>query len=629
MALLFALAGCNRNEPPRPLEMPDLRAADYYWIASRIFENETGGKLEYLTHWNEGEDFPSMGIGHFIWFPEGVDAPFDESFPRMLEYVKGEADECAPVPDWLAGDEVPDAPWPDKTTFDSEGDSDRISALREWLAATAPEQSRYIVASFASRWNALELEDKERLTEILQRLLGTPRGLFAVIDYFNFKGLGSNPRERYAGEGWGLVQVLGDIAPDATDDDAQLVELFSQAAAARLALRVANSPPDRNEARWLPGWDRRVAAYADASSRPVARASSAFRVRPYVADLAANRATITWFSESGAAGSVRAPDGTLLTSEPRRACELAYHLAEFGDLDGAGPVPWRHSVAIDNLEPGAEYRIAIQQEEDRAAVLARTPSPDATHFVVYADVETEPESTGAHVAWPAADNEDRRYLVDQTTGYAANLEAIAARRPEFIAIAGDLVESGGEQRDWDEFWRHNGPVAATTPIVPALGNHDYYGGPGDLGGYGEIGVSRALARFRAYFEREPFYVHEHGPVALIVIDTNNGLPERSPQDTNWYLDNMAPPWQPSSPQYEWLERALAEAQREKAFTFVMFHPSPYTSGIHGRPPGVGDGQNFSSGLPLRALTPLFLRYGVDAVFNGHDEMYEHSVVDGT
>ncbi|MEJ2275945.1 MAG: metallophosphoesterase, partial [Woeseiaceae bacterium] len=314
---------------------------------------------------------------------------------------------------------------------------------------------------------------------------------------------------------------------------------------------------------------------------------------------------------------------------PRRACELAYHLAEFGALDGAGPVPWRHSVAIDNLEPGAEYRLAIQQEEDRAAVLVRTPSPDGAHFVVYADVETEPESTGAHVAWPAADNDDRRYPVDQTMGYAANLQEISTRRPEFIAIAGDLVESGGEQRDWDEFWRHNGPVAATTLIVPALGNHDYFGGPGDLGGYGSIGVSRALARYRAYFEREPFYVHEHGPVALIVLDTNNGLPERSLQDTNWYLDNMAPPWQPSSPQYEWLERALAEAQREKAFTFVMFHASPYTSGVHGRPPGVGDDENFSSGLPLRALTPLFLRYGVDAVFNGHDEMYEHSVVAGT
>lgn len=60
----------------------------------------------------------------------------------------------------------------------------------------------------------------------------------------------------------------------------------------------------------------------------------------------------------------------------------------------------------------------------------------------------------------------------------------------------------------------------------------------------------------------------------------------------------------------------------------MFHAAPYTSGVHGLPAGIDEQSNFSSGLPLRALTPLFLEYGVDAVFNGHDEMYEHSVVEG-
>jgi hypothetical protein len=31
---------------------------------------------------------------------------------------------------------------------------------------------------------------------------------------------------------------------------------------------------------------------------------------------------------------------------------------------------------------------------------------------------------------------------------------------------------------------------------------------------------------------------------------------------------------------------------------------------------------------VRALTPLFAQYGVDAVLSGHDETYQHSVVDG-
>ena len=283
---------------------------------------------------------------------------------------------------------------------------------------------------------------------------------------------------------------------------------------------------------------------------------------------------------------------------------------------------------VEGLEAGANYELSVTQDGEQAPVQVRTPNAGNAHFVVYADVETEPESTGAPVLWPAEGQKGRRYFVDQTTGYAANLEAIVAKQPDFIAVAGDLVESGGEQRDWDEFWRHNAAVAAAIPIIPALGNHDYYGGPGDLGGYGSSGTSRSLLRYQSYFGRPNYYVFEWGPVALIVLDTNNGLPERSATDTNWYLDNTAPEWQPGSRQYAWMEETLAEAQRDKAFTFVMFHSAPYTSGIHGRPAGLDDKSNFSSGLPLRELAALFLKYGVDAVFSGHDEMYERSVVEG-
>jgi hypothetical protein len=168
--------------------------------------------------------------------------------------------------------------------------------------------------------------------------------------------------------------------------------------------------------------------------------------------------------------------------------------------------------------------------------------------------------------------------------------------------------------------------------VPALGNHEYFGGPGDLGGYSPGGARRALAKYRSYFGRDHYYRFDYGPVTLLVLDANNGLPERSAADTNWRLDGadgIAPSWQPGSAQREWLERALADAQASAAFTFVLMHPAPYTSGVHGRPPGLDEAGNFSSGLPLRELTPLFLARGVDAVFSGHDEQYEHSVVTGS
>ncbi len=47
----------------------------------RLWHNECAGTVEGLTSWNTGEDFASLGIGHFIWYPAGRRGPFDESFP--------------------------------------------------------------------------------------------------------------------------------------------------------------------------------------------------------------------------------------------------------------------------------------------------------------------------------------------------------------------------------------------------------------------------------------------------------------------------------------------------------------------------------------------------------------------
>jgi 3',5'-cyclic AMP phosphodiesterase CpdA len=243
-----------------------------------------------------------------------------------------------------------------------------------------------------------------------------------------------------------------------------------------------------------------------------------------------------------------------------------------------------------------------------------------------------------------ATTKDRKYPVDQTTGYAQNLVVISERSPDFIAIAGDLVQSGGEQRDWEEFWSHNAAVASSVPIIPALGNHEYFGGPGKLGRYATVDSERAVAKFKTYFDvpgnnagenehAERYYALKYGPVTLIVLDGTDGLPHQSDRDANWRLvgegeGGVAPDWHEESEQYHWLANELAIAQADGQLVFVMFHGSPYTSGVHGQPPGAGRGEDILSTRPLQALTPLLMRNGVAAVFGGHDEMYEHSVVVG-
>lgn len=381
--------------------------------------------------------------------------------------------------------------------------------------------------------------------------------------------------------------------------------------------------------------------------------SDAFRVLPYLQNPTSNAITVRWLSEAQEPGvlTVETPQGPrVLQSEPRLAQSLAFN--PFKPEPGAphAPLPWLHSVRVTDLLPGTAYAYEVRQGAMRAAGSFKTAPVDdrSIRFMVYSDPETEPESsTSPPVDWPAPAGSGRpegqtKYVSDQTTGYRENLKVMAARNPDFVVIAGDLVETGGEQRDWDEFWRHNsgayGVIAGSVPIFAALGNHENYSGPG--GGYSAEGANFATDKFLTYFEvpsnhasdpkhRGRYYRVDYGPITLITLDSSDGLPDKTASDTNHSLaGSHAPDFNPGSEQYRWFETQLADAQLKSRFTFVQFHHTMYGSGPHSIPFGQ---PSFSgqSGIAMRVIQPLLLRYGVDVVFSGHDEMLERSFVSGT
>ena len=53
----------------------NLSPAETRRIGNRIWQNECGGTVAGLTSWNAGENFASLGIGHFIWYPKGRRGP--------------------------------------------------------------------------------------------------------------------------------------------------------------------------------------------------------------------------------------------------------------------------------------------------------------------------------------------------------------------------------------------------------------------------------------------------------------------------------------------------------------------------------------------------------------------------
>jgi hypothetical protein len=228
-------------------------------ISRRVWINESGGTVEGLTFWGQGEGFASLGIGHFIWYPAGVDRPFGESFTRLLAYFEGRG---VALPEWLK--DSPNCPWPDRDAFRADMASPRMIELRKLLHDTIDLQTRFMADRLEEALpRILRAAPPHRRDAVRRRFLAMasqPEGLYALIDYVNFKGEGLYPQERYNNIGWGLLQVLDDMR--GYPEGRTALREFSRSARRVLWNRILNSPPERDEMRWVTGWRKRVKSYA-------------------------------------------------------------------------------------------------------------------------------------------------------------------------------------------------------------------------------------------------------------------------------------------------------------------------------------------------------------------------------
>ncbi|MCH8264105.1 MAG: hypothetical protein IIC10_01805 [Proteobacteria bacterium] len=240
-------------------QLPVLSAQQLQWLGERVFTNECASDDECLTSWNSGEDFPSLGIGHFIWFQQGQIEPFEETFPALLQHYHSRN---VTLPPWIQALPGPDSPWRNRQQFYAEFNNAEMQQLRQFLATTKAVQVDFIVrrlqAALPMLLAVVDAQERRSLGTRFYRIAQShaPYGIYALIDYVHFKGTGTRPQERYQGQGWGLLQVLRQMqgGPDT-------LYSFVVAATAILERRVANAPPERNEQRWLAGWHQRLQTY--------------------------------------------------------------------------------------------------------------------------------------------------------------------------------------------------------------------------------------------------------------------------------------------------------------------------------------------------------------------------------
>ena len=249
-------------------------------IGQKIWLNETGGKIDAITSWSANEEFASLGIGHFIWFPVGKWLPFEESFPALLEFMRKKS---VHLPAWLDQTQIPANPWTSRAEFRKNSNSPQMKELRQFLLDTVAEQTQFMVARAQGAMEKIlkttpDGTEREHIVIQFTRVVRASENFYPLIDYINFKGEGTNPNEAAMNsetgrrQGWGLKQVLLKMNGDTSDPKAVRAE-FADAAQFVLQQRVRNLPSNRV---FEVGWLRRIATY----QRPIADPESSPKRAP-------------------------------------------------------------------------------------------------------------------------------------------------------------------------------------------------------------------------------------------------------------------------------------------------------------------------------------------------------------
>lgn len=246
----------------------------------------------------------------------------------------------------------------------------------------------------------------------------------------------------------------------------------------------------------------------------------------------------------------------------------------------------QHSYSISGLADGTVYfyRVTVGANDYVYTGSFRTkPNENTTSldFFVYGDTRTYPK-----------DQDDVAAAI--INAYGDNNE-----NQSMLISVGDIVQQGDDPTHWDmqlfdTSYTNIYEMLSTMPFHSVRGNHE-------LGGI----------LFENYFpypyEVDPaydpsyYYSFDYGPVHFMFIDQY--LLEIG------YYDYINPE------QLVWIEDDLANT--DKNWKIVVIHEPGWSAGGHDPYMDVID-----------KLHPLFLKYGVQIVFQGHDHYYARSVVNG-
>jgi hypothetical protein len=239
------------------------------------------------------------------------------------------------------------------------------------------------------------------------------------------------------------------------------------------------------------------------------------------------------------------------------------------------------SVKLSGLKPGTQYAYTVQ--------LAGTAYGPYRFW-------TEASPAGEFKFLVFGDSQSGNPLKLEYQPWQETLHRSFQENPgaKFFVNVGDLVETGQSYAHWRAWFAAAQGVIETLPAMPVLGNHETYGtsllhkDPKPVYFLSQFALpSNGPENFTGQA-----YAYDYGCVHFVVLDSQED------EEAGKYGDIL-------ERQSKWLERDLAATRQ--AWKIVFFHKPPYNN-KQGRPnPAV-----------KAAFCPVFDKYHVDVVFNGHE-----------
>lgn len=243
-------------------------------------------------------------------------------------------------------------------------------------------------------------------------------------------------------------------------------------------------------------------------------------------------------------------------------------------------VAW--TVELTDLQPDTDY---VFRAGSYATLDAVTGIPTAAELSDVAHFRTAP-AKGDRKPMPFVVAGDSR-------GGAAKIKANSKMYTALPALAwffsGDMNPTG-VQEEWNDWFDAMALILNDHPLMPVQGNHEIFA---EIY-YNQFALPAMPGIASAYVEHG--WSVNVGNVHFVGLDS--GSEEACIDQTPWLTGDLK----------------KAQADPDIDWTLVQFHHGTYSASLHG-----------STTYVQKQWVPLFEKYGVDLVLNGHDHNYERSV----